>query len=94
MTNNLNVAGILMQKTDFHVIVAGGEVRNKDSGIVGEATVDHTKFGRNAMVNIGNVSLVDKLFTDVAPPEELAQVLLHCQTQVHICEPAEEGSPG
>ncbi len=143
MTNNLNVAGILMQKPDFRVIVAGGEVRNKDGGIVGEATVDfinqfrmdygiitvsgldidgslldfdyhevrvtqaiiacsqqvflpvdHTKFGRNAMVNIGNVSQIDKLFTDVAPPEELAQVLQRYQTQVHICEPAGEGYPG
>jgi DeoR family glycerol-3-phosphate regulon repressor len=50
VTNNLNVASILMHKPDFRVIIAGGEVRNKDAGIVGEATVHYStliikKFG-------------------------------------------------
>nr|WP_086941159.1 DeoR/GlpR family transcriptional regulator [Thaumasiovibrio occultus] len=40
VTNNLNVAAMLMKKPDFHVILAGGEVRSKDGGIVGEATLD------------------------------------------------------
>ncbi|MGI2801427.1 glycerol-3-phosphate regulon repressor, partial [Photobacterium damselae] len=33
VTNNLNVAGTLMAKEDFRVILAGGEVRNRDGGI-------------------------------------------------------------
>ena len=102
-----------MGNKDFKVILAGGEVRNRDGGIVGEATldfikqfrldfgilgisgidydgslldfdyhevrvkqaiiensrsiylaVDHTKFGRNAMVNLGNISELDMLITD------------------------------
>ena len=130
VTNNLNVASILMAKIDCRVIVAGGEVRNKDGGIVGEATVDfinhfrmdfgivtisgldmdgslldfdyhevrvtqaiiacsrevflpvdHTKFGRHAMVNIGNISQIDKLFTDIEPPEALAKLLLQHQVK-------------
>ena len=40
VTNNLNVAITLSTKSDFTVIVAGGEVRNSDGGIVGETAVD------------------------------------------------------
>lgn len=40
ITNNLNVAALLAQKEDFEVIVAGGVVRTRDRGIVGEATLD------------------------------------------------------
>jgi DeoR family glycerol-3-phosphate regulon repressor len=40
ITNNLNVAGIMSGKADFEVIVAGGVVRSRDRGIVGEATID------------------------------------------------------
>jgi DeoR family glycerol-3-phosphate regulon repressor len=124
VTNNINVAAILMGNEDFKVILAGGEVRNKDGGIVGEATldfikqfrldfgilgisgidydgslldfdyhevrvkkaiiensrsvylaVDHTKFGRNAMVNLGNIAELDMLITDQQPPEEIAVLL-------------------
>ncbi|MCG7496430.1 DeoR/GlpR family transcriptional regulator [Vibrio sp. Of7-15] len=124
VTNNINVASILMGKDDFKVILAGGEVRNKDGGIVGEATldfisqfrldfgilgisgidydgslldfdyhevrvkkaiiensrsvflaVDHTKFGRNAMVNLGNISEIHLLITNEEPPVEITAVL-------------------
>lgn len=40
VTNNLHVASILSAKPDFTVIIAGGEVRSRDGGIVGEATRD------------------------------------------------------
>jgi DeoR family glycerol-3-phosphate regulon repressor len=40
LTNNLNVAAILVDNPDCEVIVAGGVVRPRDRGIVGEATVD------------------------------------------------------
>jgi DeoR family glycerol-3-phosphate regulon repressor len=40
LTNNLNVAAILADNQDCEVIVAGGVVRSRDRGIVGEATVD------------------------------------------------------
>lgn len=40
VTNNLHVAAILLPRDDFTVIIAGGEVRNRDGGIVGEATRD------------------------------------------------------
>jgi DeoR family transcriptional regulator, glycerol-3-phosphate regulon repressor len=130
VTNNLNVASILTARDDFTVIIAGGEIRSRDGGIVGEATrdfisqfrmdygvmgiaaidasgdllshhyqevrvtqaimehsrtlfllADHSKFGRQAMVNLGAISLVDVLFTDAEPPQTLCQ-LMHSQKVV------------
>lgn len=40
VTNNLHVASILSAKEDFTVIIAAGEVRHRDGGIIGEATCD------------------------------------------------------
>ncbi len=40
ITNNLNVAAILHRKPDFEVLVAGGVVRHRDGGIIGESAVD------------------------------------------------------
>ncbi len=40
ITNNLHVAATLSERDDYRIIVAGGEVRARDGGIIGEATVD------------------------------------------------------
>lgn len=40
VTNNLNVANLLIQSGECEVIIAGGLVRNHDGGLVGEATLD------------------------------------------------------
>ena len=40
ITNNLHVATILASRPDFEVILAGGVVRTRDGGIIGEATID------------------------------------------------------
>lgn len=40
ITNNLHVANILSENEDIEVIVAGGLVRGRDRGIIGELTVD------------------------------------------------------
>jgi DeoR family glycerol-3-phosphate regulon repressor len=113
ITNNLHVANILADNPDCEVIVAGGVLRSRDRGIVGEATVefirqfkvdigligisgieadgslrdydfrevkvartiiehsrevwlaaDATKFNRQAMVELGHLSEIDRLFTD------------------------------
>ncbi|MEO7244242.1 MAG: DeoR family transcriptional regulator [Rubrivivax sp.] len=54
ITNNLNVAAILSDNADCEVIVAGGVVRSRDRGIIGEATVD---FMRQFRVDIGLVGI-------------------------------------
>lgn len=124
VTNNIHVAATLSAKEDFTVIIAAGEVRHRDGGIVGEATsefisqfqmdfgiigisgismdgslldfdyrevrvaqsiiehsqkvilaVDHSKFGRSAMVKLGTISQINQLFTDMSPPAEISEIL-------------------
>jgi DeoR family transcriptional regulator, glycerol-3-phosphate regulon repressor len=53
ITNNLNVAAILCGNPDCEVIVAGGVVRARDRGIVGEAAVDFIKQFRVDIAVIG-----------------------------------------
>ncbi|PJE79528.1 Glycerol-3-phosphate regulon repressor [invertebrate metagenome] len=134
ITNNLHVAAILLKKSDFTVIIAGGEVRNRDGGIVSQATrdfinqfyvdyaiigisgintdgalldydyqevrvaqamtanakhtllaADHSKFGRNAMVRMGNLKHIDALFTDRNPPDLLTQYIQESHTELVVC---------
>lgn len=54
LTNNLNVAAILSGNSDCEVIVAGGVVRARDRGIVGEAAVD---FIRQFKVDIALIGI-------------------------------------
>ncbi len=54
ITNNLNVAAIMSKKQDFEVIVAGGIVRSRDCGIIGEAAI---KFIRQFKVDIGVIGI-------------------------------------
>ncbi|WP_459614482.1 DeoR/GlpR family DNA-binding transcription regulator [Bordetella sp. 2513F-2] len=54
ITNNLHVADILAEHPDCEVIVAGGMVRARDRGIVGEATLD---FLRQFKVDIGLIGI-------------------------------------
>ena len=54
VTNNLNVAAILADNPACEVIVAGGVVRGRDRGIVGEATID---FIRQFKVDIGIIGI-------------------------------------
>lgn len=134
VTNNMNVATTLMVKEDFRIILAGGELRSRDGGIIGEATldfisqfrldfgilgisgidsdgsllefdyhevrtkraiiensrnvilvVDSSKFGRNAMVNLGSISLVDAVYTDALPPPGVLQVIKDNNIQLELC---------
>ena len=54
ITNNLNVAAILSDSPDCEVIVAGGVVRARDRGVIGEATVE---FIRQFRVDIGLIGV-------------------------------------
>lgn len=54
VTNNLNVASILSDHPSCEVILAGGVVRGRDRGIVGEATID---FIRQFKVDIGIIGI-------------------------------------
>ena len=54
VTINLNVAAILSDNPDCEVIVAGGVVRPRDRGIIGEVTVE---FIRQFKVDIGLIGI-------------------------------------
>ena len=54
VTNNLNVAAILADNPRCEVIVAGGVVRARDRGVVGEATID---FIRQFKVDVGLIGI-------------------------------------
>ncbi len=54
ITNNLNVAAILSGNENLQVLVAGGMVRHRDCGIIGEAASD---FIRQFKVDIGIVGI-------------------------------------
>ena len=133
VTNNLHVASIMSSKADFRVMIAPGEVRYSDGGIVGDATrdfiarfrmdfgiigisgihpdgslldfddrevsaarsiiehsgqlilaADHSKFGRSAMVQLGNIAQADHLVTDVAPSKELRAIMRRHNVQLHL----------
>ncbi len=135
ITNNLHVASIMSSKEDFNVIIAGGVVRHRDGGIIGEATLDfvrqfkvdiavigisgidedgdlldfdyqevriaqaivhqsrqiflaadHSKFGRNAMIRMGNISNTTHLFTDQIPPESVLRVMQEHEVKLLLAE--------
>lgn len=134
ITNNLNVAAILSGNPECEVIVAGGVVRGRDRGIVGEAAVDfirqfrvdvgligisaieadgslrdfdyrevkvaraiieqsrevwlaadHSKFNRPAMVELGRLSQLDRLYTDRMPPEPFPNLLAEAGISLITC---------
>jgi DeoR family glycerol-3-phosphate regulon repressor len=45
---------------------------------------DHSKFGRNAMVRLGNISQANHFFTNAPPPTEIQQILVDHQVDLHI----------
>ena len=135
LTNNLHVATILSANADCEVIVAGGAVRARDLGIVGEAAVDfirqfkvdiavigisgieadgtlrdfdyrevkvaqtiiaHSRevwlaadastFNRPAMVEVAKLAQIDRMFTDVAPPEPFPSLLAEAGVELTLPE--------
>ncbi len=57
VTNNLNVANILIANTSIEVIIAGGVLRHTDRGIIGEATVDFIRQFKLDYAVIGSSAL-------------------------------------
>ncbi len=45
---------------------------------------DNSKFGRNAMVRLGDLSEIDAIFTDSEPPKEYRGILTEADVKVHI----------
>ena len=80
VTNNLNVATLLTAKEDFRLIPAGGEVRTRDGGIMGEATrtsslnsASITAFSASA-ASIWTARCSNSTITKCAPNERLSKI--------------------
>ncbi len=48
---------------------------------------DASKFNRPAMVEVGRLSQIDRLFTDAAPPEPFPALLVEAQVQYEVAAP-------
>ena len=86
ITNNLNVAAILSDNSDCEVIVAGGVVRGRDRGIIGEATVE---FIAQFRVDIGVIGIsgieADGTLRDFDYREvKVAQAIIRASRQVWL----------
>jgi len=87
ITNNLNVAAILSDNPDCEVIVAGGIVRSRDRGIVGELTVD---FIKQFKVDIGLIGIsgieADGTLRDYDYREvKVARAIIEHSREVWVC---------
>lgn len=141
VTNNLHVAALVSGKEDFDVIIAGGKVRSRDGGIIGEATVDfvqqfrvdyaiigisgidedgslvdfdyqevrvaqalirnsrkvmlacdHTKFGRHAMIRLGDLGDIHVLVTDAEPDPHFRTLLQEKGVQTLVAAESERSA--
>jgi len=76
--SGIDMDGALLDFDYQEVRVAQAMIRNARKSYL---AADHSKFGRGAMVRLGHVSDIDALFTDMAPPEPLADVLSSSQVE-------------
>lgn len=86
VTNNLNVAAALTKKEDFTVIIAGGEIRHKDGGIVGEATRDFIQQFRMdfAIISVSGITEEGALLDFDYHEVKVAQTMMYCARQVYL----------
>ncbi len=47
---------------------------------------DHTKFGRNAMVHLGNITEIDAFFTDREPPTALLKIMEAANVELFVSD--------
>lgn len=90
ITNNLNVANLMAENEDFQVIVAGGIVRARDRGIVGEATIDSISQFRVdiAVIGISAIDLDGTLLDFDYREVRVAQTIIRHARQVYLAADA------
>ncbi len=64
------------------------EIRSAQAIIQNSRTVflvaDHAKFGRRAMIRLGQYNDIDHLFTDKAPPKEFMDAIRDADMELHV----------
>ncbi|OUR69270.1 DeoR family transcriptional regulator, partial [Bermanella sp. 47_1433_sub80_T6] len=75
--------GALLDYDYREVRVSQAIIRNARTVLL---AVDHSKFGRNASIRLGNITDAQQVFTDQAPPEAIAKLLNEHEVTLHICQ--------
>lgn len=70
--SGIDLDGTLLDFDYREVMVARAIIDNSRKVFL---VADHTKFGRNAMVRLGNITEIDALFTDQAPPSVFTELI-------------------
>jgi DeoR family glycerol-3-phosphate regulon repressor len=82
----IGISGIDMDGTlldfDYREVRASRAIIDNSRKIF--LAADHTKFGRNAMVRLGNIAEIDALFTDRTPPAALVEVMARAEVGLHV----------
>ncbi|MGF1604716.1 MAG: DeoR/GlpR family DNA-binding transcription regulator [Rhodothalassiaceae bacterium] len=81
--SGIDLDGTLLDFDHREVMIAQAIIDNSRKVFL---AADHSKFGRSAMVRVGHVGRIAALFTDQAPPRELAEALAAANTAVHIAD--------
>lgn len=87
--SGIDLDGDLLDYDDDEVRVARTIIENSRRVFL---VADHTKFGRNATARMAHVSAIDDLFTDRAPPPDLAAVIAAGQCRVHVVGEEPDGT--
>lgn len=84
----IGISGVDLDGTlldfDYREVTAARSIIDNSRNVF--LVTDHTKFGRNAMVRLGNIEEVDAMFTDTMPPTELVEVMKHNEVALHVGE--------
>jgi DeoR family glycerol-3-phosphate regulon repressor len=67
---------------DYREVTAARSIMDNSRKVF--LVTDHTKFGRNAMVRLGNITEIDAMFTDRTPPTELVEIMKHNEVELHV----------
>ena len=90
ITNNLNIANILMEIPDFEVLIAGGIARRPDGAIVSAATVDFIKQFKvdYAVIGVAAIDLEGNLLEFDYREVKVSQVILEQAREVILVSDA------
>lgn len=73
---------------DYHEVRVAREIINNSRNVF--LVTDHTKFTRNAMVRIADISGIDAIFTDKQPPKAFRDMLKRKDVALFVSESNEE----
>ena len=83
----MGVSGIDLDGTlldfDFHEVRVKQAIMKNSRHVL--LAVDQSKYGRTAMVKLGDISQIDLFFSDLMPPDSLLEILKRNDTPIEIC---------